>query len=291
VKGQQVVIVRKGRKDGHGGHHGGAWKVAYADFVTAMMAFFLVMWLVTQSQAVKQAVGGYFRDPGVFEHERGNSLVAMGDIKGGPEAPGSEQGAASGRGALDEAATRLKEVLGQMPEFQKLSRQIEIQVTEEGLRVELLEASDATFFDTGSAAPKPETERILAAIAKELGPLENAVVIEGHTDSRPYSRADGYSNWELSADRANAARRVMERNGLRPHQVRGVRGYADTRLLMADEAFNSRNRRVSIVVQGETDPALSKGLLDRVQGAGVSVAGDAPAPSPPATPPEPPQPR
>lgn len=291
MKGQPIVIVRKGRRGGHGGHHGGAWKVAYADFVTAMMAFFLVMWLVSQSQAVKQAVGGYFRDPGVFEHERGNSLVAMGDIKGGPEAPGAEQAGSGGRGALDEAASRLKEVLGRMPEFRKLSQQVQIQVTNEGLRVELLEANDATFFDTGSTAPRPETERILAAIAKELGGLDNAVVIEGHTDSRPYSRADGYTNWELSADRANAARRVMERNGLRAHQVRGVRGYADTRLLMAEDAFNSRNRRVSIVVQGETGPALTERLLDQEQAGAVRIEGDATSRGSAAAPASPPGPR
>jgi chemotaxis protein MotB len=275
VKGQPIVIVRKPRKDDHGVYHGGAWKVAYADFVTAMMAFFLVMWLVAQSQSVKQAVGGYFRDPGVFEYERGNSLVPMGDIKGGPEAPG-QQAKASEREALDEAASRLKEVLGAMPEFKKLGRQIEIQVTREGLRVELLEANDATFFDTGSAALKPETDHILAAIAKELGGLENAIVVEGHTDSRPYSRADGYSNWELSADRANAARRVMERNGLRAHQVRGVRGYADTRLLMADDAFNSRNRRVSIVVQSDTGLDLPNSPLEQVTGGAVRIEAGEP---------------
>ena len=250
MKGPPIVIVRKPRHSDHRVHHSGAWKVAYADFVTAMMAFFLVMWLVAQSQAVKQAVGGYFRDPGVFDHQRGNSLVAMGDVKGGPEASG-RQTKAGDREVLDEAATRLREVLGGMPEFQKLGRQIQIQVTNEGLRVELLEANDSTFFDMGSAAPKPETEHILAAIASELGRLENAVIVEGHTDSRPYSRADGYSNWELSADRANAARRIMEEHGLRSQQVRGVRGYADTRLLLQDDAFNSRNRRVSIVVQNE----------------------------------------
>ena len=279
MKAQPIVIVRKARRDDHSGHHGGAWKVAYADFVTAMMAFFLVMWLVTQSQAVKQSVGGYFRDPGVFEYQKGNSLVPMGDIKGGPEAPGAQAKGAD-RETLDEAAGRLKEVLGQMPEFRRLSGQIEIQVTKEGLRVELLEANDATFFDTGSATLKPETEHILAAIAKELGGLENAVVMEGHTDSRPYSRADGYSNWELSADRANAARRVMERNGLKAHQVRGVRGYADTRLLMAEDAFNSRNRRVSIVVQSETERDLPDGLLEQVAGGGVRIEAGEPTQQP-----------
>lgn len=247
MKGQPVVIVKKAALHDHVGHHGGAWKVAYADFVTAMMAFFLVMWLVAQGQSVRQAVGGYFRNPGVFEYEKSNSLVPGGDIKGGAEAPATAK--AREREALNEAAAHLKTMLAIVPEFQKLNRQIKIDVTNEGLRVELLEANEATFFDSGSAAPRPETERVLATIATELGKLENHVIIEGHTDSRPYLRSDGYGNWELSTDRANAARRVMEANGLYEHQVQAVRGYANTRLLLPGEPMNSRNRRVSIVVE------------------------------------------
>jgi len=247
VKGSQVVIVKRVAQQGHGGYHGGSWKVAYADFVTALMAFFLVMWLVAQGQPVRQAVGGYFRNPGVFDYEKSNSLVPGADVKGGLEAPSAAK--AREREALNEAAAHLKTVLANVPDFQKLNRQIEIDVTNEGLRVELLEANDATFFDTGSSAPLPETERVLATIAAELGKLENHVIIEGHTDSRPYLRSDGYGNWELSTDRANAARRVMEANGLYDNQVQAVRGYANTRLLLPGEPMNSRNRRVSIVVE------------------------------------------
>ena len=258
MKAAQVVIVRKPRREARGGLHGGTWKVAYADFVTALMALFLVLWLVAQSGAVRQSVAGYFKDPGAFGHSQGNALVPVGESTVGAESPARTS--AGDREALSQAAVRLEDLLSRMPEFKELGEQIDIQVTDEGLRVELQEASESTFFDTGSAALKPATERILATIARELGKLENSVIVEGHTDSRPYSTGDGYSNWELSADRANAARRVMERSGLRARQVQGVRGYADTRLRMPEAPLNSRNRRVSIVVRQLRGPGAPAGL-------------------------------
>jgi chemotaxis protein MotB len=257
MKNPSVVIVKKPRRGGHGGHHGGAWKVAYADFVTAMMAFFLVMWLVAQSSAVKNAVAGYFKDPGIFDHEKSNGVIPGGELKLDPESPADRRDPAvqlQDRQALERAAGRLKQVLGGMPEFEKLQEQIEIHLTPEGLRIELVERNESTFFDSGSATLKPETERILGAIATELGKLENAVVIEGHTDSTPYTRLTGYTNWELSADRANAARRVMERLGLHQGQIQAVRGFADRRLRAQDRPFDPRNRRVSIVVQNLDGP-------------------------------------
>ena len=277
MKASQVVIVRRPRREAHGGHHGGTWKVAYADFVTALMALFLVLWLVAQSGAVKQSVAGYFKDPGAFGHRQGNALVPMGEIKEGADSPAKTL--AEDREALSQAAVRLEDLLSQMPEFKELGEQIDIQVTDEGLRVELQEASESTFFDTGSAALKPATERILATIARELGKLENSVIVEGHTDSRPYSTGDGYSNWELSADRANAARRVMERSGLRARQVQGVRGYADTRLRMPEAPLNSRNRRVSIVVRQLDGPEVPAGLAKTIAEATAEDAGTAVSPA------------
>ena len=254
MKNPSVIIIKKVKKGGHGGHHGGAWKVAYADFVTAMMAFFLVMWLVAQSNAVKAAVAGYFKDPGVFDYEKSTGMVP-----GGPQAPlnpdapqvrvtKNEISAAEGKKALENMAKRVHAVLESMPEFKKLGKQIQMQVTPEGLRIELMEGAEATFFDSGSAQLKTDTVRLLGAIAKELGQVPNDIVLEGHTDSQPYSAANGYSNWELSADRANAARRIMERTGLGEHQVKGVRGYAATRPRLPEAPLDSRNRRVSIVV-------------------------------------------
>ncbi len=266
MKKEQPVIIVKKKGHGHGGHHGGAWKVAYADFVTAMMAFFLVMWLVNQKPSVKAAVGGYFRDPGAFD---GRS--SRGIFDGGT--PGAEPGGTpplnppevlaaieAEKKHLEAAAEHIRESLMQQSEFSSLREQIEMTITDEGLRIELVEKNASSFFDSGSAALRGEAERILSVIAREIGTLENQVYVEGHTDSRPYARDDGnYGNWELSVDRANAARRVMTKDGLRPAQVKAVRGYADTHLHPGSDPMDPKNRRVSIVVRSQLSNAQSIG--------------------------------
>jgi chemotaxis protein MotB len=274
VKNPSVVVIKKVRKDGHGGHHGGAWKVAYADFVTALMAFFLVMWLVAQSNAVKAAVAGYFKDPGVFDYEKSTGMIPGGDQAPlNPDAPPQPRVTKNdvtpeeARATMERTAKRLHAVIETMPEFKKLGKQIQMQVTPEGLRIELLESSESTFFDSGSARLTTDTEHLLAAMAHELGQVANDIVVEGHTDSQPYSAANGYSNWELSADRANAARRVMERSGLAANQVKGVRGYAATRPRFPDEPLDPRNRRVSIVVVNDL------GAMDSPAASPASSAG------------------
>jgi len=264
MKNAPVIIVKKQRGHAHG-HHGGAWKVAYADFVTAMMAFFLVLWIVGQSKAVKAGVAGYFRNPGVLENERSNGILPGGNEGVSENATpkldsttgdGKKDAAASDdeRAMLERKAEMLRKMLAATPEFRDLQKQIEIQVTKEGLRIELIESSDSLFFDTGSASLKAETVRLLGAIAKELSSLKNSVIIEGHSDSRRYSTSGVYTNWELSADRANAARRAMEENGLHAGQVSEVRGYADQRLRVKDNPLDAQNRRVSIIV-ANTKPA------------------------------------
>lgn len=249
MKNQPVIIVKK-KKGGHGSHHGGAWKVAYADFVTALMAFFLVMWIVGQSAQVRAAVAGYFRNPGLFDYEKSSSMVPGGQKGILPEQkPGTGADAMSDADKLEEAAARIRQALGGLPELNRVKDQIEIRMTAEGLRIELLESPAGGFFDSGSAKMNVAGERVLVAIAHELAVVPNGVVFEGHTDSRPYSSEDGYTNWELSADRANTARRVMQRGGLAASQVHGVRGCADTHLRTPSDAFNARNRRVTIIVQ------------------------------------------
>lgn len=253
---QPVIVVKK--RGGHGGHHGGAWKVAYADFVTAMMAFFLVMWLVTQSKEVKAGVGGYFRDPVAFA-EGGRGVLPGGDSVEQPKPVTAPDGdPAVERKRLESAVTHMQDALAQVPAFQRLRDQVEFTMTPEGLRIDLIESDESTFFDSGSAALRSETEHILGVIATEVGTLDHHVVVEGHTDSRAYAASDRYSNWELSADRANAARRTMEREGLRPAQVTGVRGLADRQLRIPADPLDARNRRVSIMVMGplmKRDPA------------------------------------
>lgn len=215
-----------------------AWKVAYADFITALMAVFLVMWLVTQNQAVRSAVAGYFRaaEPG------GRSV-----LQGGVASDQQVSSMAHVREILERAAERIREAMAQSPAFAQLRDQVEVQVTSEGLRIELVDSAKTGFFDTGSARLLPESERLLASIGRELGRLDHGVVVEGHTDRRPYSER-GYGNWELSTDRAHAARRVMQAAGLAEGQVTAVRGFADTRLRVPKDPFDPQNRRVSVVV-------------------------------------------
>jgi chemotaxis protein MotB len=248
--GQQPVIII--RKKGHGkhGHHGGAWKVAYADFVTAMMAFFLVMWIVGQSEDVKAGVAGYFRDPGAFaEGGRGVLPGAENGTTGGGQPMGMTDLEAA-KSALEQAAEEIRRALAALPEFEDVKDQVEITLTDEGLRIELREAPDDGFFDSGSAAVKPSTVAMLKVIAAQLGALPNKVAVEGHTDSRPYSAESGtYTNWELSADRANAARRILEDSGTQLGQIEAVRGFADTRLRKPDDPLDAGNRRISIVVR------------------------------------------
>jgi chemotaxis protein MotB len=284
MKPTQPIIIVKKHRGGHGGHHGGAWKVAYADFVTAMMAFFLVMWLVSSSPEVKKSVAGYFRDPGVFEFEHSTDMMPSGmtgvDAGRAAEAVAMPDPAALSveRQRMEEAAEAIREGLKTVPELEALRDQIEFVVTEEGLRIELLEKDSSSFFDSGSAVLRGASVRILGIIGRELGSMTNDVVIEGHTDSRPFGAGRQYSNWELSADRANAARRVMEAVGLNPGQVQGVRGFAATQLRLPDDPMDARNRRVSIVVRSRSRAALEQSL--RKPGS-ATVAAAAPV-APPA---------
>ncbi len=289
MKPTQPVIIIKKNRGGHGGHHGGAWKVAYADFVTAMMAFFLVMWLVGASPDVKKSVAGYFRDPGVFDYERSTGMMAGGmtgiDEGRAPETVQQPDAAALTveRQKMEEAATNIRDSLAEAGGLEELRDQIEFSVTEEGLRIELLEKDASSFFDSGSAALRGESVRILSIIGRELGQMTNDIVVEGHTDSRPFGAGQTYSNWELSADRANAARRVMEAVGLNPGQVQGVRGFAATQLRLPEAPMDPRNRRVSIVVRSQSRARLEESL--RSPAAAAPPPDAAPPAAPTATPP------
>ena len=281
-KEQPVIIIKKGGH-GHGGHHGGAWKVAYADFVTAMMAFFLVMWLVSQKQEVKAAVGGYFRDPSVFDAQGQGILPGSSggiDPGGTPTAQSpAEMAAEAEMKRLETAADHIKEKLVERPEFASLRDQIEMSITAEGLRIELSDRSGSSFFDSGSALMRGESARVLSVIASEIGGLDNDLYLEGHTDSRPYTDQEQYTNWELSADRANAARRVMMREGIRPEQLKGVRGYADTQLHVTEDPKDPRNRRVSILVKSQVaakTEAIAAQINDKLAG---TPGKEAPAPA------------
>jgi chemotaxis protein MotB len=251
-----VIVVKK--SGGHGGHHGGAWKVAYADFVTAMMAFFLVMWLVGQSPKVKEAVGGYFRDPVGFSDKAGKGVLEGGSspVKSMKfEKENINKKMEEDKRKLTSAGEKIKETISKSTDMAKFKDFVEIEMTDEGLRIQLIDASatsdSSIFFDLGSAKLKPKTMQLLTAIAGELGQLPNKIIVEGHTDARPMNNA-GYTNWELSADRANSARRLMESVGLRTQQVIEIRGAADSQLRYPLDPNDPRNRRVAIVVLNES---------------------------------------
>ncbi len=255
----------------HGGHHGGAWKVAYADFVTAMMALFIVLWIIGQSKPVKDAVAAYFRDPSGLQ-KGAASILKGGSGVGGSLAPSpptlappedrksSEQ---SDRAALEATATTLREEIHRRISLAKLEDRIKIELIEEGLRIQLVETAQGAFFDVGSAQVKPATRDLLELIAKEVGRLPNEVVLEGYTDSRPYLGLPSYTNWELSADRANAARRILDARGLRPFQVARVVGYADRQLANPADPLDATNRRISIIVQFQKNSSEERVKVER----------------------------
>jgi chemotaxis protein MotB len=230
-----IIIVKK--KGGHGGHHGGAWKVAYADFVTAMMALFMVMWLMSSSKPMKEAISGYFRDPNGTSAKAGSTLAGTGE---------SFQ---VNKDNMPELKDQLQKKMHEMNHLDKLKDHVEMTVTSEGLRIELMESASGTFFDSGSPKLNGDGQDLLITLAHELGKLPNRLSIEGHTDSKPYSSSGGYSNWELSTDRANAARRLMQANGVGADQITQVRGYADQSLRKPDNPLDAANRRISLIVQ------------------------------------------
>lgn len=234
-----VIIVN--RKKGHaGGHHGGAWKVAYADFVTAMMALFIVLWLTTSSEEVKKAVGGYFLDPSGKSHQTGSGVGGTGETLEVKKAD------------MNQLKDKIEQAIKQAAQFQKMKDQIQMTVTGEGLRIELLETDKGMFFESGSPEPTEMGRELLGKLAEEVGHLPNRILIEGHTDAKPYSGTRGYSNWELSSGRGNAARRLMEDAGLRDGQVQQVRGFADQDLRVPSRPEDASNRRVSIIIKYET---------------------------------------
>ena len=250
-----IIIIKK--KSAHGGHHGGAWKVAYADFVTAMMALFIVLWLLNTSKPVREAIAGYFRDPAGTEGKLGTSS----------EGPGAQVVVA--KDDMAKLKDELEKAISHMPDFNKLKDQIEIKVTAEGLRIELLESATGTFFDLGSPNPNQNGKELLNLLAGELGKLPNKISIEGHTDSKPYSAKRNYGNWELSVDRANSARRLMQQQGLGEKQVAQVRGFADQLLRKPDNPSDPSNRRISLIVQytdrGEEGQSQTAEAVEKLQ--------------------------
>jgi chemotaxis protein MotB len=252
-----IIIVKKVVK-AHGGHHGGAWKVAYADFVTAMMAFFMVMWILGMDESVRNSIQGYFSNPIGYKkgYSGGKSPISSGSspatVKTTPilqvnrSLEEMQLGGVGGR-----IRSKLKDA-----GLTAIGDRIEIVKTADGLRIELADGTAGQdFFPMASSAPSPAMRETLQIIAQELAPLRNPIIIEGHTDAAQY--AGLYSNWELSADRANAARRILESSGLDPARVVQVRGMADRELRNPDNPLDPRNRRITIMLPFTTPAADS----------------------------------
>jgi chemotaxis protein MotB len=239
--------------------------VAYADFVTAMMALFIVLWLMSADEKVKEAISAFFNNP---------------------TGPGTQAGtAAAGAGnaiqLTKEDMAKLKEkmeqALKEMPNFRAVKDHIEMTITADGLRIELLETEAGMFFESGRPMPTSSGAELLARLAEELGKLPNSLLIEGHTDAKPFVTAGGaYSNWELSSDRANAARRLMEAHGVRVDQVAQVRGFAERQLRHPQDPQSPSNRRISVIVQYLV-PLAASGKAPAEAGKAPAEAGKPPA--------------
>jgi chemotaxis protein MotB len=235
------IIVIKKKVAGHG-HHGGAWKVAYADFVTAMMALFIVLWLLSSDEKVKKAVGGYFQDPTGAGREMGTGLA------------GVDESLTVSQTDMTKLKEKIEQAIRSMPQMQKIAQQLKMTITGEGLRIEMLETDKGVFFASGSANPSETCVAFLTTLAQELGKLPNLLVIEGHTDSKPFGTNASYTNWELSSDRANSARRVMQNKGIRVEQVSQVRGFADMQPFKKDDPAHDSNRRITVIVKYNDPP-------------------------------------
>jgi chemotaxis protein MotB len=236
--GKKIVIVKK-KVAGGGGHHGGSWKVAYADFVTAMMAFFMVMWILGMDDQTKSAIEGYFSNPVGYRkgYGAGSSPVAIGST------PTNIQRSqlrllvrANEEKTFEAARQKIMAKLAANDSLAKFNADVDVVVTSEGLRIELIESgSGDVFFPLGSAQMKAATALVLQLVGTELASLSHPIVLEGHTDAALFGAGATYTNWELSSDRANAARRVLETAGLGDGRLVEVRGYADKRLRVPDE--------------------------------------------------------
>ncbi len=241
--------VKKARA--HGGHHGGAWKVAYADFVTAMMALFLVLWLVSQADVeLKQQIASYFRNPGVFDSTAGGIISGAKKVSKEP----TSQTSKDEEQALFSVAQTLQKQFETKPQFSKYKDRVQIEVTEEGLRIQLIDKADRVSFESGSSDLGEDAKSVLAEIAQTICEMPNKINIGGHTDSRVFPSNNGYTNWELSADRANAARRTLEASCVKPEQIRRIVGFADTELLVPNDPYAPANRRISITVLRQEVP-------------------------------------
>jgi chemotaxis protein MotB len=309
------IIIVKRRKAGGGGHHGGAWKVAYADFVTAMMAFFMVMWLVASvSDDKRAAMFEYFRNPSMEQGKSskpapgqqgpGGASTSVIRLGGGMDSPRSSMGLTPNsmsqpieldRSKAEEAAKlerkrlealmqELKEAINNSQALEPFKDQLLLDIMPEGLRIQIVDAQNRPMFNLGSARLQDYTSAILKELSSYLNSVPNRITIAGHTDVTPYVNPHGYTNWELSADRANAARRALIDGGLEQEKIGRVVGMGSVALFDRENARNPINRRISIIVMTKQadDESLKMDLPTRevMSSSDGSAASEAHAMSP-----------
>ncbi len=288
ANGRPIIIIRKKKVVAHG-HHGGAWKVAYADFVTAMMSLFIVLWLMNSNAKVKEAVAGYFKDPAGTGKLMGTTKEGHGKtdvILKAPPPGKSEQPVVrqqiivkvdpGAKEEMEKLKQDMEKALKNLPAFPKMKDHVAITVTAEGVRMELMETAKGLFFTNGSPAPTAEGRSVLEAASALIKKMPNPVMIEGHTDSVPYVGSSGYSNWELSSDRANAARIIMQGAGIGPGQLYQIRGFADQDPRLPDKPNDPSNRRISIIVLNSAKKGATPAADPKKAGASAAKTNPTP---------------
>ena len=304
MAGDNAVVIKRIKKGGHGGHHGGAWKVAYADFVTAMMAFFLLMWLInTTTPEQKRGIADYFAPQSIAQTLSGSGGVLGGKVMGeesaraggaasvfqknSPSSPSntskSTQAQTAQGGATDSkgdssdtqaqsgeapssasasaqdgefahAAEAIHQAIQSSPDLAQLSKQVIMEQTPDGLRIQLVDQDGRPMFQRGTSDPMPYTKRLLAEIGRIVDRLPNRISISGHTEAAPFSGPNGETNWELSASRANAGRALLAEGGLSADRIYEVAGKAGSEPLLPEDPNASANRRLSITLLREAPP-------------------------------------
>jgi chemotaxis protein MotB len=304
AKKLQPIIIKKVKKGGHAAH-GGAWKIAYADFVTAMMAFFLLMWLLgSTTEGDKKGIADFFQSPlkvamlGGSGSGDSSSVVRgggkdltreTGQVKEGQSeakrasytlrALKEEQRKAE-KSRLEQLKTKVEEVLAQNPKLAALGGQIRLDMTKEGLRIQIVDEGNRPMFDSGSAVVKPYMRELLRELGNVLTEVPSRLTVEGHTDAQPFPGGDkGYSNWELSADRANASRRELVAGGLSEARMLRVQGLAASKLLDAKDPNGALNRRISIIVMNrDAEDAVLKNVADEPEADASAESGNTQVP-------------
>ncbi len=274
----QPIIIKKIKKGGHGGHHGGSWKVAYADFVTAMMAFFLLLWLLNVSEPEQiKGIAGYFQSPSPINAAGGasTSMISLGKNKDESRGNGDQARESNEQDSFSPEYTEaflefelrqlqalkdeLEYAIDTIPALTSFKDQLILEITDEGLRIQIVDKDKRPMFDVGSAVMKSYAKKILKEIAPLLNSVPNKISLSGHTDATRYLTQRGYSNWELSSDRANASRRELVTAGISSEKISRVVGLASKVPFDVDKPFAPINRRIAIIVLNKkTEDAIMK---------------------------------